>query len=62
VLERLDCWRAHPRDTDGIADAIEAAADFVAAGKNGTWCDEQFRMTFGRDAIAEQFANIIEQL
>ena len=62
VLEKLDCWRVHPGDIAGISRAIEAAVDFVSAGKIDPWCNEKYRMTFSRDAIAEQFADVIERV
>jgi glycosyltransferase involved in cell wall biosynthesis len=62
VLEKLDCWRVHPGDIAGISRAIEAAVDFVSSGKSEPWCNESFRMTFSRAAIAEQFANLIERI
>lgn len=62
LLEKLDCWRVHPGDLAGISRAVEAAVDFVSAGKSDPWCNETYRMTFSRDAIAEQFSNIVERM
>lgn len=61
VLEKLDCWRVNPGDIEGISRSIEAAVDFCSAGKIGRWCNENFRMTLSRDAVAEQFGNVIER-
>lgn len=62
VLERLDCWRAHPGDIAEISHAIEAAVDHVSNARGDPWCNETFRMTLSRGAIAEQFVNVIERV
>ncbi|NJD24019.1 MAG: glycosyltransferase family 4 protein [Betaproteobacteria bacterium] len=62
VLEKLDCWRARPGDIAGISHAIGAAVDHVSNRHGDPWCNETFRMTYSRDAIAEQFANVIERM
>lgn len=60
ILQRLGCWHAHPADIDAIADALEAAVNYVRAGSGQPWCDEDYRTSFSADCIARRFADILQ--
>lgn len=61
VLKELQCWHARPIDIDGIANALEAAIDYVVAGSNGLWCNEKYRTSFCSERVAGRFIEILDR-
>jgi len=59
ILGRLGCPTVDPKNIDGIASALETAIDRVIRGASGTWCNEEFRQSFGFRSAAAVFATLL---
>ena len=60
ALAGLGGWYARPSDIPAIVNCLELALDHVIANKGDSWCNHDFRLTFGGESVAERFIQIFQ--
>ncbi|WP_156480714.1 hypothetical protein [Thauera humireducens] len=58
ALAGLGGWHARPNDIPSISNSLQLALSHVIANRGESWCNDDFRLTFGGQSVAERFLQI----